>query len=433
MAAFMAVLESDLRALSAEARRRYPTIKDGAEHGILKLEGEAGEPSFRRLVLRSIAHIIRLYSSSLITECEVFLSMLVKATKLDLPLWHQILVLEILRGFCVEVRTMRVLFQNFDMYDILVSLLCLSITISFSCMDFCFMFISHLRNPENTNVVENMVKALAAVVSSVQDQETSDESLAAVAGMFNSKAKGIEWILDNDASNAAVVAASEAHAITLAVEGLLGVVFTVATLTDEAVDVGELESPRFESDPSAKLTGKTAALCFSMIDSTWLTILDALSLILARSQGEAIVLEILKGYQAFTQACGIVHAVEPLNSFLASLCKFTISIPNEGERKRSPAHHLSSVYLYGSEKVKGKAVRLKKWNGTMNLVLALMPLMIEEAVVPLVVLDTRNINGMQEDKSHPKRGEMSCSVLIVLDLADGGKDEPNPSMEPAAD
>lgn len=53
---------------------------------------------------------------------------------------------------------------------------------------------------------------------------------------------GIEWSLDNDASNAAVLVASEAHAITLAVEGLLGVVFTVATLTDEAIDVGEVFS-----------------------------------------------------------------------------------------------------------------------------------------------------------------------------------------------
>jgi hypothetical protein len=51
---------------------------------------------------------------------------------------------------------------------------------------------------------------------------------------------GIEWSLDNDASNSAVLVASEAHAITLAVEGLLGVVFTVATLTDEAIDIGEV-------------------------------------------------------------------------------------------------------------------------------------------------------------------------------------------------
>ncbi|KAF3786151.1 MON2-like protein [Nymphaea thermarum] len=191
----------------------------------VEFEGEAGEPYFRRLVLRSVAHVVRLYSSSLITECE---------------------------GFCVEARTLRLLFQNFDM------------------------------NPKNTNVVEGMVRALARVVSSIQVPETSEESLAAVAGMFNSKAKGVEWSLENDASNAAVVVASEAHAITLAVEGLLGVVFTVATLTDEAVDIGELESPRCESDPPIKWMGQTANLSMAMVDSLWLIILDALSLILMR-------------------------------------------------------------------------------------------------------------------------------------------------------
>ncbi|VAH64551.1 unnamed protein product [Triticum turgidum subsp. durum] len=118
----------------------------------VELEGEAGEPAFRRLVLRLVAHVIRLYSSSLVTEMdygnwqsllveplsEVFLNMLVKVTRLDLPLWHQILVLEILRGFCVEARTLRSLFQTFDI------------------------------NPTNTNVVENIVKALALVVATIQ-------------------------------------------------------------------------------------------------------------------------------------------------------------------------------------------------------------------------------------------------------------------------
>lgn len=42
MAAFMTVLESDLRALSAEARRRYPAVKDAAEHAILKLRSLSG-------------------------------------------------------------------------------------------------------------------------------------------------------------------------------------------------------------------------------------------------------------------------------------------------------------------------------------------------------------------------------------------------------
>ncbi|KAL5219869.1 hypothetical protein ABZP36_024582 [Zizania latifolia] len=207
----------------------------------VELQGEAGEPAFRRLVLRLVAHVIRLYSSSLVTESEVFLNMLVKVTRLDLPLWHQILILEILRGFCIEAHTLRLLFQTFDM------------------------------NPTNTNIVENIVKALALVVATIQASDSSEETLAAVAGMFNSKAKGIEWSMDNDASNAAVLVASEAHTITLALEGLLGVVFTVATLTDEALGAGE--------------------------------------------------------------ACGVLRAIEPLNSFLSSLCKFTINNPNEGDKR----------------------------------------------------------------------------------------------------
>jgi len=34
------------------------------------------------------------------------------------------------------------------------------------------------------------------------------------------------------------------------------------------------------------------------------------------------------------QACGVLRAIEPLNSFLASLCKFTINNPNDGEKRR---------------------------------------------------------------------------------------------------
>eukprot|EP00249_Psilotum_nudum_P022267 c28446_g1_i3 orf=509-5821(-) len=261
-----------------------------------ELEGEIGEPSFRRLVLRSVANVIRLYSSILVTECEVFLSMLVKSINLDLPLWHRIMVLEVLRGFCVEARILRLLFQTFDM------------------------------RPENTDVVAGMIKSLARVVTSVQVPDASEESLAAVAGMFNSKAKGVEWSMEYDASGVAVMVASEAHAITLAVEGLLGVVFTVATLTDEAIDAGQLDSPRCESNFSSDVrkAGELASICTCMVNVFWQTLLDALSLILSRSQGEAIVLEILKGYQAFTQACGVLRAVEPLNNFLASLCKFAL-------------------------------------------------------------------------------------------------------------
>ncbi|KAK4337751.1 hypothetical protein RND71_042238 [Anisodus tanguticus] len=165
---------------------------------------------------------------------------------------------------------------------------------------YMWVYLIICRHPKNTNVVESMVKALARVVSTIQmlctdalevemlklclKADTTQTFMVGSSREFTyipNSVLGIEWSLDSDASNAAVLVASEAHAITLAIEGLLGVVFTVATLTDEAVDMGELDSPRCESDPPAKLTGRTALLCVSMVDSMWLTILDALSFILA--------------------------------------------------------------------------------------------------------------------------------------------------------
>eukprot|EP00897_Mesotaenium_endlicherianum_P003848 jgi/Mesen1/3491/ME000197S02510 len=71
------------------------------------MDGEGGEPAYRRLVLRAVATVTRLYHSIMTTECEVFLTMLIKSMDLDLPLWHRIMVLEVLRGFCMETRLLR--------------------------------------------------------------------------------------------------------------------------------------------------------------------------------------------------------------------------------------------------------------------------------------------------------------------------------------
>lgn len=45
------------------------------------------------------------------------------------------------------------------------------------------------------------------------------------------------------------------------------------------------------------------------------------------------------------QACGVLHAVEPLNSFLASLCKFTINFPTEAEKRRYRVYVVYNHFL----------------------------------------------------------------------------------------
>lgn len=58
----------------------------------------------------------------------------------------------------------------------------------------------------------------------------------------------------------------------------------------------QLESPKYDNEHTAECTGKTTVLCKCMVDSTWLTILDALSLILSRS-GPSLISSSLKLFQ----------------------------------------------------------------------------------------------------------------------------------------
>jgi hypothetical protein len=51
---FMAALEADLRALSAEARRRHPAVKDAAEHATLKVRLSPWFPEISLTLLISL-------------------------------------------------------------------------------------------------------------------------------------------------------------------------------------------------------------------------------------------------------------------------------------------------------------------------------------------------------------------------------------------
>ena len=61
-----------------------------------------------------------------------------------------------------------------------------------------------------------------------------------------------------------------------------------------------------------------------MIESCWAALLTALSVLLARCSSEETIQELLKCYQSFTQACGILDLIQPRDEFLSSLCFYAL-------------------------------------------------------------------------------------------------------------
>ena len=65
-------------------------------------------------LLRIVAVLIKTYYTLLITECEIFLSLLVKFLDGDKPTWQRALAIEVLHKLCVQP----VLVQSFvECYD----------------------------------------------------------------------------------------------------------------------------------------------------------------------------------------------------------------------------------------------------------------------------------------------------------------------------
>lgn len=69
--------------------------------------------------------------------------------------------------------------------------------------------------------------------------------------------------------------------------------------------------------------------CCAMIDSTWRATLAVFGELLNRCHKESLLLILLKGYQGYTQACGLLEMEEPRDAFLKTLCSMALSTNEE--------------------------------------------------------------------------------------------------------
>eukprot|EP00898_Chlorokybus_atmophyticus_P001167 jgi/Chlat1/2050/Chrsp17S02524 len=315
--------------------------------------GDVGEPAVRRQVLKTVGAVMRYFCRIITTECEVFVTMLLKSLdpQTDVPLWHRAYVLEVIRAFATDVRVIRVFYDTFDL------------------------------RPKTTNVVADVVVAAARVVHLLQQpSETSEEVMLAMERMFKGSAKGVDAsLVDSEQSGSGNYSvAGEAYVVCLAVECLLGVITAISTLTDCAVEGKGLPSPTFaatvvpdavanpeldglpvtdglwqSSEDGAMLPqDRSLQICAQMVESVWRTELDALAFLLSKTTSEALLLALLKGYSCFTQACGLLQIVHPRDAWLASLCRFTLVNPttgvssvDKGDKRPSDADSREAVML----------------------------------------------------------------------------------------
>ncbi|KAL4423762.1 hypothetical protein ABPG75_001063 [Micractinium tetrahymenae] len=191
------------------------------------------------------------------------------------------------------------------------------------------------------DAVQSLCRAAGEVVDAtlkaVNKDPEDEPPLDVVAVLYSDKTAGKDWTLDTD-FEAAGQQVQRGFLGMLAIDSLLAFMGSVEKLTDYALDQSG-DVPAALSKGPGSVERVDVDVVKAMVDRTWRGLLSAISQLLQRSSGEEIVLQLLKGYQVFTQACGNLPLLQPRDAFLANLCEFALASAGQqppGELDTSP-------------------------------------------------------------------------------------------------
>ena len=260
-----------------------------------------------RLLTQTVATITKKFFTLLPTECMVFLTSLLQGTSPSMPLWQRLCALDALRAAVGDFATVG---------------------------RFAAQYATDERG---TNLVASIASAAAREVHALP----LDEPLIMdpLHSLFAGVAKGVELTAEVEAAAAAEntnsgganggmsLAECEARGLAIAIDTLCSLCRSCEALADATTSTtvdreGSAAGVREDASPPPPCSRDVAAATLAELA---FTLLPPLKDLLTAATGESLILEILKAYQAFTQAAGVLGQIEARDAFLASLCGFTMA------------------------------------------------------------------------------------------------------------
>ncbi|XP_018603012.2 protein MON2 homolog isoform X2 [Scleropages formosus] len=304
-------------------------------------------------LLRVVSVLVKHYYSLLVTECEIFLSLLVKFLDGEKPQWLRAVAVESIHRLCAQPHLLRSFCQSYDM------------------------------KPHSTKVFRDIVNALGSFIQSLfvtpssgllapgstplggsglsgQASSQGGPGTGCAAGGTISAQAAFEyrgtWIPLVTVSVQGSVKATylemldkveppsipEGYALSVAFSALLDLVRGITSmiereLTEEEVEEEAEEVSRRDSEPARSLEGEDSTQGLAgekepsprlvweeMVNACWCGLLAALSLLLDASTDETATESILKAELTMASLCGRLGLVTPRDAFITAVCKASL-------------------------------------------------------------------------------------------------------------
>ncbi|XP_055107043.1 protein MON2 homolog isoform X3 [Symphalangus syndactylus] len=298
-------------------------------------------------LLRVVSVLIKQFYSLLVTECEIFLSLLVKFLDADKPQWLRAVAVESIHRFCVQPQLLRSFCQSYDMKQHSTKVFRDIVNALGSFIQSLFL-VPPTGNPATSNQAgnNNLGGSVSAPANSGMvgigggvtllpafEYRGTWIPILTITVQGSAKATYLEMldkvepptIPEGYAMSVAFHCLLDlVRGITSMIEGELGEVETECqTTTDEgssptqSTEQQDLQSTSDQMDKEIV----SRAVWEEMVNACWYGLLAALSLLLDASTDEAATENILKAELTMAALCGRLGLVTSRDAFITAICK----------------------------------------------------------------------------------------------------------------
>ncbi|XP_032769134.1 protein MON2 homolog isoform X2 [Rattus rattus] len=296
-------------------------------------------------LLRVVSVLIKQFYSLLVTECEIFLSLLVKFLDADKPQWLRAVAVESIHRLCVQPRLLRSFCQSYDMKQHSTKVFRDIVNALGSFIQSLFL-VPPTGNPAAANQAGNNnaggpasapansgVVGIGAGVTLLPAFEYRGAWIPILTITVQGSAKATYLEMLDKVEPPTI---PEGYAMSVAFHCLLDLVRGITTMIEGELGEVETESPtvtegassqsserRDEQSASDHMDQETVsrAVWEEMVSACWCGLLAALSLLLDASTDEAATENILKAELTMAALCGRLGLVTSRDAFITAICK----------------------------------------------------------------------------------------------------------------
>ncbi|XP_020312653.1 protein MON2 homolog isoform X2 [Oncorhynchus kisutch] len=312
-------------------------------------------------LLRVVSVLIKHFYSLLVTECEIFLSLLVKFLDGEKPQWLRAVAVESVHRLCVQPHLLRSFCQSYDMKQHSTKVFRDIVNALGSFIQSLFI-VPNTGNPAATNAPAggsgSGAQAAAQggpgaggqggslITQAAFEYRGTWIPLMTVSVQGSAKATYLEML-----DKVEPPSIPEGYAMSVAFSALLDLVRGITSMIERELAKEEEEvAVRREANPDQNAQAEPEAhlVWEEMVSACWCGLLAALSLLLDASTDETATESILKAELTMASLCGRLGLVTPRDAFITAICKASL-----------PPHYALTVLSSNATNLNNKAYSIQ--------------------------------------------------------------------------